>query len=125
MVVAPLDGDRVVAERADLPGRGVVGDLFGLENLVAGHLVNAVGTAAAPPQLGRIDSATTDRQGRLLEQLGLPVAPPAEHDTDEILGRMRLDKKTTGGQLRFVLPSRMGQVELVDDVPEELVRELI
>ena len=38
---------------------------------------------------------------------------------------MRLDKKTTGGQLRFVLPSRMGQVELVDDVPEELVRELI
>ena len=38
MVVAPLDGDRVVAERADLPGRGVVGDLSGLENLVAGHL---------------------------------------------------------------------------------------
>ena len=75
--------------------------------------------------LGRSDAATTDRQVRLLEQLGLPVAPPAEHDTDEILGRMRLDKKPPGGQLRFVLPSRMGQVELVDDVPEELVRALI
>ena len=76
-------------------------------------------------RLGRIDSATTDRQVRLLEQLGLPVTPPAEHDTGDILARMRLDKKTTGGQLRFVLPSRMGHVELVDDVPEELVRELI
>ena len=76
-------------------------------------------------RLGRIDSRTTDRQIRLLEQLGLPVAAPTEHHTDEVLARMRLDKKTTGGQLRFVLPSRMGHVELVDAVPEELVRELI
>ena len=76
-------------------------------------------------RLGRIDSQTTDRQIGLLEQLGLPVAAPTEHSSDEMLGRMRLDKKTTGGQLRFVLPSRMGHVELVDAIPEELVRELI
>jgi 3-dehydroquinate synthase len=29
---------------------------------------------------------------------------------------MRLDKKTVGGNLRFVLPSRLGHVELVDGV---------
>jgi len=101
--------------------------LAGYGELLHGEAV-AIGMVQASrlaERLGRIDSVTTDRQVRLLEQLGLSVAPPAEYDTDEILGRMRLDKKTTAGQLRFVLPSRMGQVELVDDVPEELVRELV
>ncbi|GIT28468.1 MAG: hypothetical protein Ct9H300mP1_05140 [Planctomycetaceae bacterium] len=51
----------------------------------------------AAERLGRIDSATTDRRAGLLEQLGLPVSPPTEHDTGDILARMRLDKKTTGG----------------------------
>ena len=101
--------------------------LAGYGKLLHGEAV-AIGMIQASrlaQQLGRIDSQTTDRQVRLLEQLGLPVTAPTEHNTDDILGRMRLDKKTTGGQLRFVLPSRMGHVELVDDVPEELVRELI
>jgi len=31
---------------------------------------------------------------------------------------MHSDKKTVAGQLRFVLPSRLGAVELVEDVPE-------
>jgi 3-dehydroquinate synthase len=36
---------------------------------------------------------------------------------ESLLARMQLDKKTVGGQLRFVLPSRLGHVELVDGVP--------
>ena len=35
---------------------------------------------------------------------------------------MRHDKKVDGRPLRFVLPTRMGQVELVDGVDELLVR---
>ena len=38
---------------------------------------------------------------------------------------MRLDKKTLGGTIRFVLPSRMGQVELVDKVGVEKVRGVL
>jgi 3-dehydroquinate synthase len=38
---------------------------------------------------------------------------------------MRLDKKTVGGQLRFVLPTKIGHVELVDSVPEAAVRSLL
>jgi len=34
---------------------------------------------------------------------------------------MRADKKTRGGHLRFVLPQRIGRVEVVDDVPEQSV----
>jgi 3-dehydroquinate synthase len=41
------------------------------------------------------------------------------------MARMRLDKKTAGGKLRFVLPTRMGHVELVDGVDEEHVREVL
>jgi 3-dehydroquinate synthetase len=36
---------------------------------------------------------------------------------------MLRDKKTEQGRLRLVLPSRLGQVELVSDVPGDLVRK--
>jgi 3-dehydroquinate synthase len=38
---------------------------------------------------------------------------------------MGRDKKAVGGRLRFVLPERIGRVELVDDVPEDLVRQAL
>jgi 3-dehydroquinate synthase len=38
---------------------------------------------------------------------------------------MLLDKKTAGGRLRFVLPTRMGHVELVEGVDEALVRDVL
>jgi 3-dehydroquinate synthetase len=34
---------------------------------------------------------------------------------------MSRDKKTIGGQLRFILPSRIGEVETVDNVCHEFV----
>ena len=41
------------------------------------------------------------------------------------IARMRLDKKSEAGKLRFVLPTRMGHVELVDGVDESLVRDVL
>jgi 3-dehydroquinate synthetase len=35
---------------------------------------------------------------------------------------MRSDKKNVAGRLRLVLPRRLGEVALFDDVPEEAVR---
>jgi 3-dehydroquinate synthase len=35
------------------------------------------------------------------------------------------DKKTVAGRLRFVLPTRLGHVELVDNVPEIEVRAVL
>jgi hypothetical protein len=37
---------------------------------------------------------------------------------DAVLERMRLDKKAVGGKMRFILPTRLGHVELFDDIPE-------
>jgi 3-dehydroquinate synthetase len=38
---------------------------------------------------------------------------------------MRLDKKSLGGSIRFVLPIRIGQVELVETVPVDDVRSVL
>ena len=78
-------------------------------------------------RLGRIDATVTDRQVDLLRKLHLPVAIPddLQNRSEEILTTMRLDKKTVGGNLRFILPSKMGHVETVRDVPLDDVRHVV
>ena len=78
-------------------------------------------------RMGRVDNELTQRQVNLLTALHLPVAlpSPANLTIESVLDRMRLDKKTIGGKLRFVLPTRMGHVELVSNVDESLVREVL
>ncbi len=73
---------------------------------------------------GLIGPDVTERQVRLLEAFGLPVAPqpwPAE----ALLATMRSDKKALAGRLRFVLPRRLGEVALFDDVPEADVLDVL
>ena len=77
-------------------------------------------------RLGRIDAAATARQLALLSGLRLPVSLPAgTWPPEELIARMRLDKKSESGRLRFVLPTRIGHVELVDGVEEPLVQEVL
>ena len=49
----------------------------------------------------------------------MPTEVP-ELDRRQLLAAMQRDKKVAHGQLRFVLPTRMGHVELVADVPPDL-----
>ena len=74
--------------------------------------------------LGRIDAAVTRRQESLLGLLGLPTALKG-HDADGMLAAMQHDKKTEHGKLRFVLPSRLGHVEMVSDVAPAAVRKIL
>jgi 3-dehydroquinate synthase len=71
-------------------------------------------------RLRRIDKGLTQRQSELLQRLGLPVAMPAL-DPEVLLAAMKHDKKVAHGRLRFVLPTRLGHVELVSDVSEDNV----
>ena len=72
-------------------------------------------------RLGRVDSEFTRRQHAILSALALPVDVP-ELDPDRILAVMARDKKVEHGQLRFVLPTRMGHVELVGGVDPSHIR---
>jgi 3-dehydroquinate synthase len=73
---------------------------------------------------GLIGADLTERQKCLLERFGLPTAPE-RWPIDELLATMRSDKKSLAGRLRFVLPRRLGEVALFDDVPEEDVRSVL
>ena len=76
-------------------------------------------------RLGRVGPDLSARQTALLARLGLPTAPDPAWPADALLRAMRRDKKATAAGLRFVLPARLGHVELVDGVPEDLVREVL
>ena len=101
----------------------------GYGRLLHGEAV-AIGMARAArlaALLGRIDPGVVTRQDRLLARFGLPTSPSAagEFDPAELLGIMARDKKALAGRLRFVLPDRIGRVELVGNVEPALVREAL
>jgi 3-dehydroquinate synthase len=85
-------------------------------------MVAAAEIAARQVALPRSD---VERLRRLLERYGLPVQVPPELNRDAILATMLLDKKTLDGRLKFVLPTRIGEVEIGCEVPEEVVREVL
>jgi 3-dehydroquinate synthase len=103
--------------------------LCGYGSLMHGEAV-AIGMVHAShlaERLGRVGSSVTERLVRLLDSFGLPTRLPApiQLNPAAILDRMRLDKKTLDGTLRFVLPTAIGHVELIDTVPEEKVRAVL
>lgn len=62
-------------------------------------------------RLGWIEAPITERLISLLARLGLPIEA-AGLDPDRLIEAMSRDKKNRGGDVRFVLPRRLGQVEL-------------
>jgi 3-dehydroquinate synthase len=72
-------------------------------------------------RLGRVDVDFISRQRNLLQAMGLPIDLPSADD-EQLLAAMFHDKKTEHGQLRFVLPNRLGNVELVVGVDSMDVR---
>jgi 3-dehydroquinate synthase len=92
----------------------------GYEQLLHGEGV-AIGMMCAArlaERLGRVDAAFVERQRKLLEACGLALDVP-KVDHDDLIELMYRDKKVERGRLRFVLPTRLGHVELVRDVKNE------
>lgn len=73
---------------------------------------------------GLISPEVVHRQQRLLGQFGLPTRPPAI-PAEEILSAMRGDKKASRGRLAFILPRRIGEAALYNDVSEAEVRRVL
>jgi 3-dehydroquinate synthase len=75
-------------------------------------------------RLRRIQPNFVERQRAVLDRLGLPTEPPAL-DPEALLAVMARDKKVEHGQLRFVLPTRIGHVELVGGISADDVRAVL
>ncbi len=73
-------------------------------------------------KLGRFAQVDTQRQIDLLRAVGLPTEVPKELKcmSNQIVERMLLDKKTVAGNLRFILPDRIGHVECVHGITPDL-----
>ena len=83
-----------------------------------------MGAARIGERMGVHDSELVARQADILRALGLPLTTPGVN-AEAVLQAMRLDKKVEGGRLRFVLLEGVGNPVVRDDVPEELVREVV
>ena len=92
------------------------GEAVAIGMMVAARLAN---------KMTLIGAEFVERQRKLLEALWLPTSPLAEFVADELIAVMRRDKKAAGGKMRFILPTRLGEVKLFDNVPEALVRDVL
>jgi 3-dehydroquinate synthase len=100
--------------------------LVGYGTLLHGTAVaiGLVDAAKLARELGRVDDDFVKRQVKLNQQLGLPVRFDGI-DPDKVIGLMLRDKKAVRGTLRFVLPSEIGQCELVGDIDPETVKKVL
>jgi 3-dehydroquinate synthase len=101
----------------------VVETLTGYGTWLHGEAV-AIGMAAVASlavQRGVLPQADAERQKRLIRSAGLPSQWP-DLDPDLVLSTLQGDKKVRNGRLRFVLPSRIGAVSIVDDVSSDEIR---
>ncbi len=83
---------------------------------VAWGMIAAANIAAS---VDRLDRGTAGRIQEAILRLG-PL-PKVQARSREILRLLRADKKTRNGVVHFVLPKQIGEVEIVNDVPEQVV----
>jgi len=87
--------------------------------------IGMVAAAETALRLGMFSREEAERQRALIERAGLPTQIPEGLTAGELLDRMRSDKKVIGGRLRFVLPEAIGRVTIRDDVPEDMVIDVL
>ncbi|MEJ8854394.1 3-dehydroquinate synthase [Variovorax robiniae] len=95
-------------------GEWLHGEAVGCGMVMAAHLSQ---------RLGGVDAAYVARLMRLIERAGLPTVGPAL-GAERYLELMRVDKKSEGGEIRFVLLDRPGSA-VMRAAPEALVREVL
>ena len=91
------------------------GEAVGLGMLAAGEISLAMGLWSASDQA---------RQRAVISAAGLPLVWPAL-DPNAVLACLQGDKKVREGQVRFVLPTGIGRVEIRNDVSEATIRSAL
>lgn len=59
----------------------------------------------------------------LIDSFGLPSEMPEDMEVNRIFSSMQLDKKAVAGELKFILPKKIGSVTIYRGVTEKLIRE--
>ena len=93
----------------------------GYRSLLHGEAVawGMIAAARIAAEVGKLPAKDSDRIS--LATLELGKLPKLEVTARNIARRLQSDKKTRNGRVHFVLPTEIGKVEVVDDVPENVV----
>ncbi|HEY3377060.1 MAG TPA: 3-dehydroquinate synthase [Armatimonadota bacterium] len=91
------------------------GEAVAIGMVVAARIAHGMGLFRAEP---------VHRLTRLLERFGLPTHLP-KADPGVLMSLMDTDKKAVAGKVRFVLPTEIGHVEVVNEVPRDILRRAI
>jgi shikimate kinase/3-dehydroquinate synthase len=86
--------------------------------------IGMVAAARIAAKIGLADLALAEGIEAVLAAWGLPVRCPA-HKAGAIYEAMGHDKKKRGRMLRWVLPREIGVVEIVEDVPPDVVKSAL
>ena len=73
---------------------------------------------------GLLTNENALRQRALLLALHLPVRCPGI-DAASLLEKMQRDKKVRAGQMRWILPTQIGQADIYDDIPLSLIQDAV
>ena len=73
--------------------------------------------------LNLIDKDQVFRIKAIIDSYGLPSEMQADIDINGILSSMQLDKKAVAGELKFILPEKIGRVKIYKGVTEKSIRE--
>ena len=73
--------------------------------------------------MGLTDNTVFERQFSLIKRLGLPLHTGLK--PEEIVKTLYTDKKVVSGRLRFVLPKKIGEVIISDQVTEEILYRIL
>jgi 3-dehydroquinate synthase len=87
----------------------------------------AIGMVAAAHMAAELGRGTPELAARitdLIDRLGLPISARG-YDVDAVYAAMAHDKKRAGKKLRFIVPQAIGDVVVIDDPGEEVVRRAI
>ena len=104
-----------------------------VESLTGYKLINhgeavGIGMVAAGAIATTMDlwpHTATDRQLALITKTGLPIKLPENINIDDILITLRSDKKVKSGKVRFVLPNRIGEAFVTDQVTDDIIRSVL
>jgi 3-dehydroquinate synthase len=88
--------------------------------------IGQVATAELSANILGLSATDAGRIRALFERAGLPThVKLTSGQREKLFAAMRLDKKVSGGEIRFVLAERIGKVRFGQRVPEAAIREVI
>jgi 3-dehydroquinate synthase len=73
--------------------------------------------------LGFITQEQVTKIKAVIDSYGLPSEMPPDLNMDRFLASTQLDKKTEAGQLKFILPEKIGAVRIHKGITEKVIRE--